>query len=291
VTDFLERALALADETLGLAYPKPDVGAVLVRDGEVVGEGTTELRGRHGEIVALDAAGERARGATLYVTMEPCAHHGSTPPCADAIVAAGVARVVAGSRDPNPLAAGGLERLRGAGIEVELADSFRARQQNEAWRTGFLHGRPFVTWKAAVTVDGRSGRSRAALDLRRAEPWRQRTSSARRRSRCRDGHRPRRQPIWLDARDVDALRQPRRPRVRQRPGSPRTRPRAPQWRAAHELRSRRRGRPVADAGEGGPTPASAFLREDLVDKLFVYVALSSPEAAGACSKTSRRRFS
>ena len=94
------------------AYPKPTVGAVVVRDGEVVAEGVTEPGGRHAEVVALDAAGERARGATLYVTLEPCAHHGTTPPCTDAILAAGVERVVFGARDPNPEAAGGAERLR-----------------------------------------------------------------------------------------------------------------------------------------------------------------------------------
>src|SRR5436305_11447528 len=87
--------------------------------------------------------------------MEPCAHRGSTPPCTEAVIDAGVARVVVGSRDPNPLAAGGIERLRAAGVEVELADSFRARQQNEAWRTWVSLGRPFVTWKVAVTLDGR----------------------------------------------------------------------------------------------------------------------------------------
>src|SRR5439155_2304719 len=94
-------------------------------------------------------------GATLYVTMEPCAHWGTTPPCADRILAAGVARVVAGSSDPNPEAAGGLERLRAAGVEVELADSFEARAQNEAWRTWVAARRPFVTYKVAMTLDGR----------------------------------------------------------------------------------------------------------------------------------------
>src|SRR4029077_11766497 len=122
---------ARAGATLGRAHPKPDVGAVLVRDGQVVGEGSTEAGGRHGEIVALEAAGDAARGADLYVTMEPCAHHGTTPPCTEAILAAGVARVVVGSRDPNPEAAGGVERLREAGVEVELADSFAARVQTE----------------------------------------------------------------------------------------------------------------------------------------------------------------
>ena len=108
----LERALELAAAANHRAYPKPTVGAVVVAGGEVVGEGATETGGRHGEIVALEAAAERSRGATLYVTMEPCAHHGTTPPCVDAILAAGVARVVAGSLDPNPEAAGGLARLR-----------------------------------------------------------------------------------------------------------------------------------------------------------------------------------
>ncbi|HEY6056268.1 MAG TPA: bifunctional diaminohydroxyphosphoribosylaminopyrimidine deaminase/5-amino-6-(5-phosphoribosylamino)uracil reductase RibD, partial [Gaiellaceae bacterium] len=153
----LQRALELAEGALGRAYPNPTVGAVVAAGGEVVGEGVTEAYGgRHGEVVALDAAGERARGATLYLTMEPCTHHGRTPPCVDRVLAAGVARVVAGSLDPNPEAAGGLERLREAGVEVELADSFEARRQNEAWRTWVAAGRPFVTYKAAVTLDGRT---------------------------------------------------------------------------------------------------------------------------------------
>ena len=152
----LERALELAAAAPGRAYPNPTVGAVVVADGEIVGEGVTEEHGgRHGEVVALDEAGDRARGATLYLTMEPCTHHGRTPPCVDRVLAAGIARVVAGSLDPNPEAGGGLERLREAGVEVELADSPEARRQNEAWRTWVALGRPFVTYKAAVTLDGR----------------------------------------------------------------------------------------------------------------------------------------
>ena len=151
----LERALELVDAVPGRAYPKPTVGAVVVADGEIVGEGVTEPGGRHGEVVALAAAGERARGSTLYVTMEPCAHWGTTPPCTEAAIAAGVARVVAGSRDPNPEAAGGLERLREAGVEAELDDRFEARAQNEAWRTWVSRGRPFVTYKVAITLDGK----------------------------------------------------------------------------------------------------------------------------------------
>jgi diaminohydroxyphosphoribosylaminopyrimidine deaminase/5-amino-6-(5-phosphoribosylamino)uracil reductase len=278
VTDFLERALALADETLGLAYPKPDVGAVLVRDGEVVGEGSTELRGRHGEIVALDAAGESARGGTLYVTMEPCAHHGSTPPCADAVIAAGVARVVVGSLDPNPVAAGGIDRLRTAGVEVEVVDSFRARQQTEAWRTWVSLGRPFVTWKVAVTLDGRvtlpgerwisGGASRRHVHELRARADAVAVGMGTVRS-----DNPR-----LDARDVGARRQPRRLAFGRGPlpdGSELEPLRGP---LADELRG------LADEGvqslllEGGPTLAASFLREGLVDKLLVYVA---PVVAGA----------
>ncbi|HEY2637105.1 MAG TPA: bifunctional diaminohydroxyphosphoribosylaminopyrimidine deaminase/5-amino-6-(5-phosphoribosylamino)uracil reductase RibD, partial [Solirubrobacteraceae bacterium] len=151
----LGRALELAAAAAGRAYPKPTVGAVVVRDGRIVGEGVTEPGGRHGEVVALAAAGEAARGSTIYVTLEPCAHWGTTPPCTDAILAAGVARVVAGSLDPNPEAAGGLERLRAAGVDVELDDRFEARVQSEAWRTWVTAHRPFVTYKAAVTLDGR----------------------------------------------------------------------------------------------------------------------------------------
>jgi diaminohydroxyphosphoribosylaminopyrimidine deaminase / 5-amino-6-(5-phosphoribosylamino)uracil reductase len=152
----LERALELAERGRGTTHPNPVVGAVVVRDGDVVGEGWHERQGGpHAEIVALAAAGDRARGATLYVSMEPCAHHGTTPPCTEAILAAGVAKVVAGALDPNPEARGGLEVLRAAGVEIELADSFAARAQNEAWRTWVSAGRPFVILKLALTLDGR----------------------------------------------------------------------------------------------------------------------------------------
>src|SRR5581483_5609887 len=151
----LARAIELARAERNSAYPKPSVGAVVVRDGEVVGEGATEPDGRHAEVVALAAAGDRARDATLYVSLEPCNHHGTTPPCADAILAAGVERVVFGAHDPNPEAAGGAERLRAAGVDVEFVDSFEARAVNEYWRTWVAKRRPFVISKAAVTLDGR----------------------------------------------------------------------------------------------------------------------------------------
>ncbi len=272
MTDYLERAVALADATLGRAYPKPDVGVVLVREGEVVGEGSTEAAGRHGEIVALDAAGDRARGATLYVTMEPCAHHGSTPPCADAVVAAGVAKVVVGSRDPNPEATGGVERIRAAGIEVDVVDSFAARAQTEAWRTWIGRGRPFVTLKLAVTLDGRVTVPGARWVT--GEESRRRVHELRARSDAvavgmgtvlADDPK-------LDAREVSATRQPRRLAFGRRPlpaGS------------ELELRSGPLAEELEQLGaegvqslllEGGPTLATAFLAEDLVDKLLVFVA-------------------
>ena len=278
MTDYLERALALADATLGRAHPKPDVGAVVVRDGRVVGEGSTEGTGRHGEIVALDAAGEAARGATLYVTMEPCAHHGSTPPCADAIVAAGVAKVVIGSRDPNPVAAGGIERLRAAGVDVEVVDSFAARVQTEAWRTWITEARPFVTWKIAVTVDGRV----TVPDTR----WVTGEASRRRVHELRAGADAvavgmgtvRADDPKLDARDVDAQRQPRRLAFGRGPLPESSTLELRSGSLADELRELAAEGVQSLLLEGGPTLATAFLRERLVDKLLVFVA---PIVAGA----------
>ena len=132
----VERALALAEHARGRTKPNPWVGAVVVADGDIVGEGWTEPPpGRHAEIVALDAAGGRARGATLYVTLEPCSHQGRTPPCAEALIAAGVGRVVAAMEDPNPRVAGeGFRKLRDAGIEIALMREFtsEAAKLNEA---------------------------------------------------------------------------------------------------------------------------------------------------------------
>src|SRR3989440_9580510 len=156
---FLERALELAERGRGTTQPNPVVGPVRGRDGEVVGGGWQERKAEpHAEVNAIAAAGNRARGATLYVTLEPCAHVGATPPCAQAVIAAGVAKVVVGALDPSRDAAGGLERLRETGIETELADGelgFRARQQIETWLTWVTKRRPFVTYKAATTLDGR----------------------------------------------------------------------------------------------------------------------------------------
>jgi diaminohydroxyphosphoribosylaminopyrimidine deaminase/5-amino-6-(5-phosphoribosylamino)uracil reductase len=155
---FMRLALREAEKGLGRTSPNPPVGAVLVRDGRVVGMGHHERAGGpHAELFALQAAGELARGATLYVTLEPCAHHGRTPPCAPAVAAAGVSRVFVGSPDPNPLVAGrGIRTLRDAGLEVEVGLLREACDELiEGWAHFLSTGRPFVILKAASTLDGR----------------------------------------------------------------------------------------------------------------------------------------
>ena len=277
---YLERALELAERGRGTTRPNPVVGAVLVRDGEVVGEGWHEQAGGpHAEVNALAAAGERARGATLYVTMEPCSHHGRTPPCTDAIIAAGVRRVVTGTKDPDPRVSG-IDRLRAAGVEVELADGdigFRLRQQNEAWRTWAREGRPFVTYKVAATLDGRvamrgrrwiSGEEsrrlvhalRAASDAVAVGMGTFRADNPR-----------------LDARGVEVARQPRRLVFGRGPlpdGSDLELVTGP---LDEELARLGREGVQSLLLEGGPTLAAAFLRAALVDKLLVFVA---PVAGG-----------
>jgi diaminohydroxyphosphoribosylaminopyrimidine deaminase/5-amino-6-(5-phosphoribosylamino)uracil reductase len=278
-----ERALELAERGRGTTHPNPVVGAVVVAGGEIVGEAWHERAGGpHAEIVALEAAGDRARGADLYVTLEPCAHHGRTPPCVDAIVAAGIARVVVGAADPNPKTDGqGCARLHAAGIEVELLDgepAARARGQNEAWRTWISAGRPFVTYKAAVTLDGRvrvpdsrwvTGQEsrrrvhelRAASDAVAVGMGTVRADSPR-----------------LDARDVEAERQPRRLAFGSGP--------LPEG-SELELRSGPLEKELAQLAaeavqslllEGGPTLATSFFRGGLVDKLLLFVA---PALAGS----------
>ncbi|HEV8043338.1 MAG TPA: bifunctional diaminohydroxyphosphoribosylaminopyrimidine deaminase/5-amino-6-(5-phosphoribosylamino)uracil reductase RibD [Bryobacteraceae bacterium] len=156
---WMDEALELARRGVGRASPNPAVGAVLVNGGEVVGRGYhIYAQVKHAEILALEQAGERARGATLYVTLEPCAHHGRTPPCSDALVEAGVTRVVAAMQDPNPLVSGqGFARLRDAGIAIEMASEYtgEAFQLNEAFIHSMRTGRPLVTLKAALTLDGK----------------------------------------------------------------------------------------------------------------------------------------
>ena len=157
----MQRALDLAANTVALASPNPQVGCVLVRDGHILGEGAHLYGLRdHAEIAALKQAaqlGHSASGATAYVTLEPCSHHGRTPPCADALIAAGIARCVIATADPNPLVSGqGLARLRAAGIEVTLGTLQQpARDLNDAFAHFIQQSRPFVTLKAALSVDGK----------------------------------------------------------------------------------------------------------------------------------------
>jgi diaminohydroxyphosphoribosylaminopyrimidine deaminase/5-amino-6-(5-phosphoribosylamino)uracil reductase len=154
----MRRALQLAERGRGYVEPNPLVGAVVVRDGECLGEGWHERYGQaHAEVNALNAAGERARGATLYVTLEPCCHHGKTPPCTDAILRAGAARVVAAMADPFPQVSGkGAEQLRATGVEVELGlGETEARRLNAPYLHLLATGRPYVTAKWAMTLDGK----------------------------------------------------------------------------------------------------------------------------------------
>ncbi len=156
---FLRRALDLAKAGIGLTSPNPCVGAVVVSAaGEVLGQGTHTYDGqKHAEVLALEQAGTRARGATLYLNLEPCCHQGRTPPCVEAVIGAGISRVVDSMQDPNPLVAGnGFARLRAAGIVVEVGGlESEARKLNEAFACYILHQRPFVTLKTAMTLDGK----------------------------------------------------------------------------------------------------------------------------------------
>lgn len=268
----LARAIELARAGSDRAYPKPTVGAVVVANGEVVGEGTTEARGRHAEVVALESAGERARGATLYVSLEPCDHRGTTPPCTGAILAAGIERVVYGAKDPNLEAAGGAEHLAREGVDVEFVDSFEARAVNEAWRTWVTRSRPFVIYKAAVTFDGRvtvpGRRWVTGEESRRAvHELRARVDAVAVGGGTARADRPR-----LDARDVETPRgQPRRLVFA------RTLPDGLDL----ELRSGAIEDELAALAtegvqslllEGGPTVAASFLERDLVDKILLFVA-------------------
>ena len=278
----LSRAVELAERGRGTTHPNPLVGAVVVRDGEVVGEGWHERAGEeHAEVRALRDAGERARGATLYVTLEPCAHHGRTPPCADAVIAAGVDRVVVGVRDPNPKAQGGVEQLRAAGIDVEVAagePARRARAQIAGYLSVHERGRPWVLHKVAVTLDGRvtvPGRRRVTGEESRRAVHALRA--------CVDAvavgmGTVRADDPQLDARDVGAAKQPRRLAFGRGPLPTGSELELRSGALDDELRA------LAGEGvqtlllEGGPTLASAFFAADLVDELWLFVA---PVVAGA----------
>ncbi|HEY3050451.1 MAG TPA: bifunctional diaminohydroxyphosphoribosylaminopyrimidine deaminase/5-amino-6-(5-phosphoribosylamino)uracil reductase RibD [Gaiellaceae bacterium] len=272
----LGRALQLAERGRGRTYPNPVVGAVVARDGAVVGEGWHERKGGpHAEVVALHAAGAAARGATMYVTLEPCDHHGSQPPCVDAIIDAGISRVVVGADDPTR---DGISKLREAGVDVQLVDLWEARVQNEAWLTWARLGRPFVTYKAAVTVDGRmtvpgerwiSGEQSRRLvhELRAASDA---VAVGMGTVRADD---PR-----LDARGAEVVRQPRRFAFGHGPL-----PAGSELDLLSGPLDEELGR-LGEEGiqslllEGGPTLGAAFFAADLVDKLLLFVA---PRLSGA----------
>ena len=271
--NYFERALELAERGRGKVEDHPLVGAVVVDGDEVVGEGWYEYAGvEHAEARALAQAGERARGATLYVTLEPCGHHGRTPPCADTVIQSGVARVVVGALDPNPVAAGGLDRMRDAGIDVELLESEDARRQNEAWRTWKALGRPHVTYKVAVTLDGRvavpgrrwvSGEEsrrlvhelRAASDAVAVGMGTLRADAPR-----------------LDARDVGATRQPRRLAFGRGPLPDHSELELRAGPLEDELRALAAEGVQSLLLEGGPKLATSFFEAGLVDKLLLFIA-------------------
>jgi diaminohydroxyphosphoribosylaminopyrimidine deaminase / 5-amino-6-(5-phosphoribosylamino)uracil reductase len=281
----MSRAIELAERGRGTTSPNPLVGAVVVRDGEVVGEGWHERQGEpHAEVHALRGAGVRAQGATLYVTLEPCSHEGMTPPCADAVIAAGVDRVVVGVVDPNPKVNGaGVERLRANGVDVEIVagePAWRARDLNAGYLSLHERGRPWVIYKVAVTLDGRTSTSvpgarwvsgdesrRVVHELR---GWVDAVAVGMGTVRA-DAPR-------LDARGVDAPKQPRRLAFGRGP--------LPDD-STLELRSGALGdelRALAVEGvqtlllEGGPTLAASLFAADLIDKVLVFVA---PTIAGA----------
>ena len=157
-SDFMKIALSLAERRKGLTHPNPTVGCVIVKDGKVVGRGYHERAGKpHAEVVALQEAGEKARGSTVYVTLEPCSHYGKTPPCSDALIKAGVKEVFVAVQDPNPLVSGkGINRLKEAGIKVHVGlCEEEARRLNEDFFLYIREKRPYITLKMAQSIDGR----------------------------------------------------------------------------------------------------------------------------------------
>ena len=284
----MARALALAADPQAPLGPNPRVGCVLLdAAGRTLGEGFHRGAGTpHAEVEALSRAGPAARGATAVVTLEPCNHTGRTAPCAAALVAAGVRRVVIAQLDPNPVAAGGEATLRAAGIDVETGlMAEQARAVNRAWTFAVQHGRPFVTWKFATTLDGRS----AATDG--TSRWVSSPASR------RDTHRLRAlcdvvlvgtgtvavddpRLTVRDAADRPLTRQPLRAVLGLRDLDPRLRVFDA---TAETVRLRTRDPAEALAAlhargrqhvflEGGPTVAAAFLRAGLVDEVVVYLA-------------------
>lgn len=287
ITGAMRLAIEQAQAVKGTTYPNPPVGAViLAADGEVVGVGATApTGGPHAEVVALNAAGQRAAGGTAVVTLEPCNHHGRTPPCVDALRAAGVAAVVYAVADPHPLAAGGAESLRAAGVAVTAgvgAEDVRGGPLRE-WLHKQCTGRPHVTWKFATSIDGRSAAADGSSqwitsEAARADVHRRRAAAdaivvgtgtvlvdnPTLTARLPDGSLAPSQPlrVVVGERDVppeSAVLNEDSPTIRLRTRDP------------HAV--------IAALGdrtdilvEGGPTLAGAFLRAGVVDRVLAYVA-------------------
>lgn len=293
----MQLAVEQADRVKGTTYPNPPVGAVILdRDGEIAGVGATELPGGpHAEVVALRRAGERAVGGTAVVTLEPCNHHGRTPPCVDALVASGVSRVAYAVADPNPLAAGGALRLAESGIEVEAAISADAvaggplREWLHKQRTGLPH----VTWKFAASIDGRSAAADGSSQWITSEAAR---TDVHRRRAVADAIVVGTGTVFVDdpsltARLPDgtlAERQPLRVVVGEREISSEarvlnddSRTMVIRTRDPHEVIKAMSDRTDVLL-EGGPTLAGAFLRAGVIDRILAYVApilLGGPIAA------------
>ncbi|MGY1736133.1 bifunctional diaminohydroxyphosphoribosylaminopyrimidine deaminase/5-amino-6-(5-phosphoribosylamino)uracil reductase RibD [Geodermatophilus sp. SYSU D00684] len=290
------RARALGESVLGSTSPNPPVGAVVLdADGAVVGEGATSPPGGpHAEVHALRQAGERARGGTAVVTLEPCAHTGRTGPCADALLAAGIARVVVAVPEPTRLAVGGAERLHAAGVDVEVGVERQAAEEGAlaAWLTGVRAGRPFVVWKVGATLDGRvaaaDGTSRwitgptarAAVHALRATCDAVVVGSG---TALADDP----QLTVRDADGRDAARQPLRVVHDRRGRLPATARVLDGSAPTHVSRAAGPAELLAELFdrdvrrvllEGGPTLAAAFLRDGLVDEAVVHLA---PKLLGA----------
>jgi len=302
----MRRAIALAARGLGTTSPNPVVGCVILdTEGEVVGEGFHAYAGGpHAEIVALAHAGERARGGTAVVTLEPCNHTGRTGPCTRALISAGITRVVGGVADPNPVAQRGADALRAAGVQVEMGvRAAEAAAGNIAWLTAVRRGRPYLVWKLAATLDGRSAAADGTSMWITSEQARTEVHQLRATTdaviagigtviaddprltvrNLRDGTLAIRQPLRVV---VDSSgRTPADARVRDVA--------APTWVAtAAEVGAAEDGRvdlaklmiALYERGvrsallEGGPTLAGSFLRDGLVDKVVAYL---SPMFLGA----------
>ena len=293
----MRAALHRAEQVKGSTYPNPPVGAViLAADGSIAGVGATEHDGgAHAEIVALRAAGERAVGGTAVVTLEPCNHHGRTPPCVDALLAAGVAAVTYAVADPNPIAAGGAQRLRDAGVAVNAgvcADEVATGPLRE-WLHKQRTGRPHLTWKFATSIDGRSAAADGSSQWITSEAAR---ADLHRRRAAADAIVVGTGTVFADnptltARLPDgtlAADQPLRVVVGQREVPPESHVcngDSPtlmlHTRDPHEVIDALRERTDVLL-EGGPTLAGAFLRAGVVDRIVAYVApilLGGPLAA------------